>query len=159
MRTTRTTNGTAPEIAVTPPLEKKQEDAGSDATPDPEVSEKPKRRRYSADYKQRILREADACTKPGEIGALLRREGLYSSLLTNWRRERERGELDALAPKKRGRKPKRDPATIALERLQREHEKLKDELRKAQLVIDVQKKVAQILGIPLKTPEDEGKSS
>ena len=87
---------------------------------DVQVVAKPRRRRYPAEYKRRILKEADACTVPGAIGALLRREGLYSSLLVEWRRTRGRGELAALAPKKRGRKPTpvdpRDRKIIELER-------------------------------------------
>jgi transposase-like protein len=116
------------------------------------------RRHYTAEFKLRVLRAADACTKPGEIGALLRREGLYSSLLTSWRRERERGELDALAPKKRGRRAN-DPRDAEIERLRREVEKLQDRLGKAELIIDVQKKVAQMLGAPPAKPEGEGKPS
>jgi len=126
--------------------------------PDPEVVPKATRRRYAAEFKLRVLREADTCTKPGEIGALLRREGLYSSLLTTWRRERERGELNALAPKKRGRKAN-DPRDAEIERLRREVEKLQDRLGKAELIIDVQKKVAQMLGAPPAKPEGEGKPS
>ncbi|MBI3724139.1 transposase [bacterium] len=91
------------------------------------------RRHYTAEFKVRVLREADACSKPGEIGALLRREGIYSSLLTTWRRERERGELDALTPKKRGRKAN-DPRDAENERLRRENEKLQDRLGKAELL-------------------------
>jgi transposase len=116
--------------------------------PDPEVPEKPTRRRYTAEFKIRILEAADACTGPGQIGALLRREGIYSSLLTNWRRERARGELDALTPKKRGPKPKRDPLAVEIEQLRKEHEKLRERLRKAELIIHVQKKVLRILEVP-----------
>jgi transposase len=87
--------------------------------PDPESFEKPKRRRYSAEYKVRILKEADACTKSGELGALLRREGLYSSLLSNWRSQRDSGALSGLEPKRRGRKAKsKDPAAEEFKRLQ-----------------------------------------
>jgi transposase len=116
--------------------------------PDPEVPERPVRRRYTAEFKLRILEAADACTVPGEIGALLRREGLYSSLLANWRRERASGELDALTPKKRGRKPKHDPLEVENERLRKEHDKIRERLRKAELIIHVQKKVLRILEIP-----------
>ena len=115
--------------------------------PDPEVPAKAKRRTYTAEYKLSVLEQADACTKPGEIGALLRREGLYSSLLTNWRRERARGELDALAPKKRGR-PKRDDLEDENDKLRADHAKLLERLRKAELIITVQKKVLRILEIP-----------
>ncbi len=110
-----------------------------------EVVAKAKRRVYPAEYKLRILREVDACQALGEIGALLRREGLYSSNLTSWRRQRERGELDGLSPQKRG--PKPDPQAAELARLQRENERLRERLRRAELIIDVQKKVAQMLGV------------
>jgi transposase-like protein len=94
--------------------------------PDPEVVPRAKRRQFSAQYKLRILTEADQCTQRGEIGALLRREGLYSSHLTTWRKQRERGQLQGLTPKKRGRKP--DPQAAELARLQRENERLKARL-------------------------------
>ena len=112
--------------------------------PRTEVVAKAKRRQYTAEYKLRILREVDACQGYGEIGALLRREGVYSSSLTNWRRQRERGELDGLSPQKRG--PKPDPQAVELVRLKREVERLRERLRKAEMIIDVQKKVAQMLG-------------
>jgi transposase len=110
-----------------------------------EVVAKAKRRVYTAEYKLRILREVAACQVSGEIGALLRREGLYSSNLTSWRRQRERGELKGLSPQKRG--PKPDPQAAELARLQGENERLRERLRRAELVIDVQKKVAQMLGV------------
>jgi len=120
--------------------------------PDPEVSEKPTRRRFTAEYKLRILRLADDCTEPGSIGALLRREGLYSSHLTMWRRQRERGMLDGLKPKKRGREAaKRNPLLPELERLRRENERLAQRLKQAELIIEVQKKASQMLEIPLET--------
>jgi transposase-like protein len=120
---------------------------GSEALPETEVVEKAKRRQYPAEYKLRILREVDTCQAAGEIGALLRREGLYSSHLTTWRRQRERGELEGLSPQKRG--PRVDPQAAELARLQRENERLRERLRKAELIIEVQKKVSQILGVPL----------
>jgi len=131
--------------------------------PDPEVPAKAKRRQFTREYKLKVLEEADGWTAPGAIGALLRREGLYSSLLTAWRRERARGELDALAPKKRGR-PKRDELEVENEKLRKEHAKILERLRKAELVIHVQKKVLRILEIPEpEIPEldgeNEGKSS
>lgn len=110
---------------------------------DPEVAERPRRRVFSAEEKLRILRAADAC-EPGGLGALLRREGLYSSYLTEWRRQREAGELGALTPRKRGAKPKRSALEVENERLRRENERLEDRLRKAELIIGAQKKVAQI---------------
>ena len=127
--------------------------------PDPEVEAKATRRRFTAEFKLRILREADTCSMPGDIGALLRREGLYSSLLTSWRRERERGELEGLTPKKRGAKPTRDPRDVENERLKRENAKLEERLRIAELICAAQKNVAQILGITLGEPQDDGRSS
>ena len=130
-----------------------------DEVPDPEVTAKATRRRFTADFKVRVLREADACTKPGEIGALLRREGIYSSLLTCWRRERERGQLAGLTPKKRGAKPTRDSRDVENERLKRENAKLEERLRIAEIVCEAQKKVALILGITLAKPQDDERSS
>ena len=121
--------------------------------PKTEVVAKAKRKQFSAAEKLRILREVDACHGSGEIGALLRREGIYSSYLTTWRRQRERGELDGLAPQKRG--PKPDPQTIEIERLRRENARLQECLRQAELIIDVQKKVARMLGET--TEPDEAK--
>jgi transposase-like protein len=109
-----------------------------------EVMAKAKRRQYSADYKLRILRELDECQEKGEVGALLRREGLYSSLVSKWREQRERGSLNGLAGQRRG--PKVDPNATELARLQRENQRLKEELERAELIIEVQKKVAQLVG-------------
>jgi transposase len=121
---------------------------------DPEVSERPLRRRFSAEYKLQILRQADACTEPGQLGELLRREGLYASHLSTWRTGRERGTLDALTPKKRGRKPRdNDPLIEENRRLERVNTRLVERLRQAEVIIDVQKKVAEILGIPLPSPK------
>ena len=111
---------------------------------DPEVRVRAKRRQFSAEYKIRILEEADRCTQPGEIGALLGREGLYSSTLSNWRRQRASGTLGTT---KRGRKA--DPIAAENKRLQRENERLKRDLEKAKLIIDAQKKLAQILDLEL----------
>lgn len=113
--------------------------------PDPEVVLRAKRRQFSAKYKLRILTEADQCTQQGEIGALLRREGLYSSHLTSWRRQRDRGQLAGLTPKKRGRKP--DPQAAELARLQRENERLQARLQQAETIIEVPKKLSQLLGL------------
>lgn len=123
--------------------------------PDPEVSSEPKpRRRFTAAYKLRILQKADACTEPGQIGALLRREGIYSSNLTNWRKQREKGILDSLAPKKRGRKQmEKNPLSDAVAKLQKENQRLKDKLNKAEMIIEVQKKISEILGL---SPLNEG---
>ncbi len=118
--------------------------------PDPEVPEKPVRRRFTAKYKLDILRQADACTEAGSLGALLRSEGLYSSNLTTWRRQRDEGTLAALTPKQRGRKASLPDPEI--ERLRKENTRLAKRLKQAELIIDVQKKVSQILGITLETP-------
>jgi transposase-like protein len=120
--------------------------------PDPEVVVKPKRRQFTAEYKRHILQEADACTQRGEIGALLRREGLYSSHLNTWRRQRARGERQGLTPAKRGRKA--DPQAAEIARLQRETQRLTAQLARAELIIEVQKKVSQLLGLP-EIPNDE----
>ena len=119
-----------------------------------EVVAKAKRRQHPAEYKLRILREADACKGTGEMGALLRREGLYSSLVSKWREQRERGSLSGLSEQRRG--PKVDPNAAELARLQRENKRLKEQLERAELIIDVQKKVAQLVGAtpPPKSEED-----
>ena len=123
--------------------------------PDPEVVEKPKRRRFSAEYRLRIVREADSCKESGEIGALLRREGLYSSLLTAWRRQRDAGALAGLRSKKRG--PKAKAVDPRLKQLERENARLKRRLEQAETIIGIQKKIAGILGIPLRTSEPDEK--
>jgi len=116
------------------------------ARPDPEVPEKKPRRNFTAKYKLRILQEVENCTEPGEIGALLRREGLYSSNLTVWRKQKEQGILQGVTPKKRGRKTKeKNPLTRKVAELERENRKLQDKLKKAEIIIDVQKKISQIL--------------
>jgi transposase len=118
--------------------------------PPTEVTTKASRRRFTGKYKLKILAEADACTEQGQIGQLLRREGLYSSHLTNWRKIRDAGQMAGLSTKRRGRKPKdKNPLTNENTRLQRENLRLKEKLRKAELIIDVQKKVAEILGNPI----------
>ena len=125
--------------------------------PDIEVPEKPTRRRFTAEYKLKILAEAETCSEPGMLGELLRREGLYSSHLTTWRRQRDEGALAGLTPRRRGRKAKRkNPLADENERLRRENERLKEQLRQAELIIDVQKKVSDMLSIPLKRPDSEG---
>ncbi len=121
--------------------------------PEVEVTEKAARRRFSAEYKRRILKEADACGA-GEIGALLRREGLYSSHLTLWRAARERGEIAGLAPKKRGPKvAPPDPRDRKIAELERETRRLQARLERAEALVDLQKKVSAILGIAL--PESD----
>jgi len=117
---------------------------------DPEVSEKPNRRKFSAREKLRILKMADACTESGSLGALLRREGLYSSNIKTWRRQREEGTLSALRPKKRGRKKStQNPLGLKVGQLEKENDRLKIRLKQAELIIEVQKKVSQILRMPL----------
>jgi transposase-like protein len=128
------------------------------AQPDPEVVQQAKRRRFTAKYKLSILEKADACIGPGQLGALLRREGLYSSNLKNWRRQREQGSLTGLAPKKRG--PRPDPDKELLKRiakLEKENLRLADKLEKAELIIEVQKKVARLLGAEQSEDRDGGK--
>ena len=125
--------------------------------PDPEVVLKAKRRKFTAKYKLRIVEEADACTEPGQIGALLRREGLYASHLSNWRRLRQEGQLQALS-KKRGRKAQ-DSSVAELAKLRRENERLRARLEQAEMIIDVQKKLSQILGLtPAESETSENES-
>ena len=112
-----------------------------------EVVAKAKRRQHPAEYKLRILREIDECKGSGEVGALLRREGLYSSLVSKWREQREQGSLTGLSGHRRG--PKVDANAAELARLQRENKRLQEKLERAELIIDVQKKVARLLGVPL----------
>lgn len=122
--------------------------------PNPEVPEKPMRRRFAAAYKLRLLKEVEALTDSGQIGALLRREGLYSSHLTTWRRQRDAGALQALQPKKRGRRGRRrDPMSQENEQLRRANDRLARRLKKAEAIIEIQKKISELLGIPLSHPE------
>ena len=134
--------------------------AGPPPAPDPEVPAKATRRRFTAKYKLRILKEVDALMRPGELGALLRREGLYSSHLAAWRKQRETGSLKGLSPRRRGRKPTpRDQFAEELMALRRENERLAQRLKQAETIIGVQKKVSEILGIPLdQPPSDESNS-
>ncbi|MFO7943116.1 MAG: hypothetical protein R6U51_02280 [Anaerolineales bacterium] len=113
--------------------------------PDPEVIPRAKRRQFSKAYKKRILEEYAACTEPGEKGALLRREGIYSSYIVSWKRALEQGRLDDSTSKKRG--PKEDPQQEELEEAKREIDQLRERLRKAELIIEAQKKISQILGL------------
>ena len=118
-------------------------------TEDVQVAAKPRRRTYTAEYKRRILKEADACTAPGAIGALLRREGLYSSLLVAWRRARGRGELAALTPKKRGRKPTPvDPRDRKITELARQLAQMTGRAQRAEALVEAQKNLAALLGRP-----------
>ena len=128
--------------------------AAEAAVPDPEVSAQPKRRRFTAAYKARIVEAAQRCTEPGEIGALLRREGLYSSALTQWRRQYQAGALQGLRDDKRGRKRTGDARDEELQRLRRDNERLNRKLRQAELIIEIQKKAAAMLGNPIETLPD-----
>lgn len=124
--------------------------------PPTEVSSKPRRRVFSAEYKLRILQEADSCTEVGQVGALLRREGLYSSHLTDWRRERERAALAALAPKPRGPKPApRDPAAERIAELEKQLARATARADHAEALVELQKKVAALLGKPLPEPGEK----
>lgn len=123
-----------------------------EAKTSPEVSEKATRRRFTVAFKEQILAEADQCADSGGIGELLRREGLYSSSLARWRRERTAGTLDS---RKRGRKPnpnKRETQELA--KLKRDNARLTERLRQAELIIEVQKKVSEMMGIKLPEQDD-----
>jgi transposase len=132
--TLKSSNGTAPAALS----------GSTTAAPGTEVAPKAQRRSFTAAYKQQLLQEADTCGQSGQLGALLRREGLYSSHLTCWRRQRERGEL---APKKRGQKA--DPQAQKVARLQRHNERLQAKLAQAETIIAVQKKLCDLLGLPV----------
>jgi transposase len=124
---------------------------------DPQVPAKARRRQFSPEYKQRILREAAAANAPGEIGALLRREGLYSSHLITWRRQRERGELARLSAQRRGRKAKAvNPLAKRVAELERDKRRLERRLEQAELLLDIQKKASRLLEIPLRSQDDDG---
>jgi transposase len=123
--------------------------------PDPEVRPKARHRQFTAEYKKRILDEADACTTPTERGALVRREGLYSSHLTAWRRQRAHGILDGLTPKKRGVKP--NPLAVENTHLRQKLQGLEQQLQRAEMIIEVQKKISQLLDGPIPAePKDDG---
>jgi transposase-like protein len=117
------------------------------------VLEKPSRRRFTAEYKARIVQEADECTEMGQVGALLRREGLYSSQLAQWRKQYRAGGYAALVNSKRGRKRKRSALEVENERLRKQVSQLERRLQQAEAVIDIQKKASEMLGIPLKALE------
>jgi len=127
-----------------------QDELNRSNVPDPEVVPRAKRRRFSAKYKLRILEEVEACSEPGQIGALLRREGLYSSHLTTWRRQRAQGQLAGLSPKRRGRRPSVDERlTKESAALKRENQRLQMRLQQAETIIEVQKKLSGLLGLTL----------
>ena len=130
------------------------------STPDPEVLEKAQRRQYSAEYKLRVLQEADSLKDSGEIGGLLRREGLYSSHVVTWRRQREEGLLSALSSKKRGRRAREhNPLARRVAELEGENRDLKKRIKEAETIIEVQKKLSELLGLSPKGPESTGISS
>lgn len=145
-------------LAAAEAAEERSDEAGSAAAPpppDPEVEAKPKRRKFTAAYRLRILEETDRCQNPGEIGQLLRREGLYSSHLSSWRKARREGSLAALAPKKRGAKAKaRNPLEPKVRQLEAKVARLEAELEKAHTILDVQEKVAGLLGFSLESGKD-----
>jgi len=119
--------------------------------PDPEVREKKRRRRFTAKYKLQILIETDNCTESCQVGKILRREGLYYSNLTLWRKQRERGILHGITPKKRGRRKKqKNPLVNEVTKLQKENSRLQTKLKRAELIIEAQKKISEIMGISLK---------
>jgi len=126
------------------------------SAPNPEVSSANGHRRFSASYKARIVRKADACSKSGEIGALLRREGLYSSHLAKWRKEYREGAEAALNDDKRGRKPTKKPLEPEVEKLRRELERSNKKLKQAELIIEFQKNLCEILGISPSGVSNEG---
>lgn len=123
--------------------------------PDPQVLEKPERRKFSVEYKARIVREANAYTEQGQIGALLRREGLYSSQLASWRRSYQEGALKALKDDKRGRKRTKNPLEAEIEMLKKKNTRLETRLAQAEAIIDIQKKLSQVLGVPLENESNQ----
>lgn len=125
---------------------------GQGQIPDPEVAPRAKRRQFSLAYKRKILEQAEQCREAGEIGALLRREGLYSSHLSKWRQQQQAGQLDA--SRKRGRKS--NPQATELARLEQENERLKVKLERAELIIEAQKKLCQLLNLPIYEAEPDG---
>ena len=142
------------------PVEPERSGGSTGATPppDPEVLAKAKRRQFSASYKLKILEETDASTEPGAIAALLRREGLYSSHLADWRRARRNGALGALSKRRGPKGRRRDAVTNENEQLRKENSRLRRELEQAKVILEIQKKASEILGIrlkPYKLGEDE----
>jgi transposase len=128
---------------------------GAKTMPESEVVAKAQRRQFTADYKKRILAEADSADQPGAVGALLRREGLYSSHLTHWRQQRDMG----LSPHRRGPKPKQEPLAETVRKLMQQNDQLTQRLARAEIIIDVQKKVSLLLGIPLAAVDNGGSNS
>jgi transposase len=140
--------------------EPSRSEAGSSgaAAPSTQVRPRPTRRHFTAEYKLSVVQQADACRAPGEIGALLRREGLYSGHLSTWRIQRKQGALSALTARRRGPKAA-TPEAREVEALRRENERLRRELERANLCIDIQKKASEMLGIRLSPPASDGSGS
>jgi transposase len=161
------TNGAVlPSVVLAPPSAERSEaersesersvaPGGAKTMPESEVVAKAQRRQFTADYKKRILAEADSADQPGAVGALLRREGLYSSHLTHWRQQRDLG----LSPHRRGPKPKQDPLAETVRKLMQQNDQLTQRLARAEIIIDVQKKVSLLLGIPLAAVDNGGSNS
>ena len=129
---------------------------GAKSLTEVEVLAKAERRRFTAEYKLKVLREADHCKQPGEIGGLLRREGLYWSNLANWRKQRERGELAGLSARKRGpQRREKNPLAERVRELERDNTRLKRRAERAEGLVELQKKVSEILGIELKASAEQ----
>ncbi len=144
---------------VIPSIGRSKAERPMSAVPNPEVYEKATRRKFTAEYKLRILKLADNCTESGSMGALLRREGIYQSYLKTWRDQRDNDMLSRLKPKKRGRKAvKINPLQKEVDGLHKENKRLTKQLRHAELIIDVQKKVSEVMGIALESAEGGEKS-
>ncbi len=144
---------------VIPSIERSKAEGAISAVPDSEVYEKATRRKFTAEYKLRILKLADNCMESGSLGVLLRREGIYQSNLKTWRRQRDDDMLLGLKPKKRGRKvAKRNPLQKEVDGLHRENDRLRKRLRQAEIIIDVQKKVSEVMGIALESTKGGEKS-
>lgn len=132
-----------------------KETATKQSVPDPQVPDKAQRRKFTVEYKASIVREADGCTEAGQIGALLRREGLYSSQLASWRKLYQEGALKALKDDKRGRKKTKNPLEAENEKLRKKNVRLEKRLAQAEAIIDIQKKLSEVLGIPLESEEEK----
>lgn len=125
--------------------------------PTPEVRERPERRQFTAAYKLSVLQKLDGCKEPGSVGQVLRREGLYSSLVSTWRVQRQMGALTGLAPQKRGRKPEPvNPLAAKYAALERKNRSLERKLKRTEMLVEIQKKIADLFGISLEKPENEG---
>ena len=148
-----TSNGSREQVSVSVEIPERSGGPSTDTSrPDPEVLEKAKRRQFSAEYKLGIVEEANACQEPGQIAALLRREGLYSSLLAEWRRARREGSLKALAKPRSPQGRGRDPVTVENEQLRKEIARLRQRLKQTETILSIQKKASELLGIPLNPP-------